>query len=120
MTSKGLCDPIQGTTKESIGVEKFCENGRCGNLTESSIGSSSVIDNEKASCSQSEKNSILESRANRCDSYGLTHSECAKYVSEELERSCGGSYNCIDTARGDWASWKTYAAMTPKFVNQPL
>ena len=98
----------------SFSVEKLCEGGRCGNFTESSFEANHVLQNEKASCSSNEMDNIISNRLSRCDYYNVSHTECITWVEEELERSCGGRYSCIESARGDWSSWKKYSGMSDK------
>ena len=74
-----------------------------------------ISDDQKASCSQSEVNSILNNRLQRCDYYGVSHSTCVEWIEEEVERSCGGKYSCIETTMTEaWASYKTYSGMSSK------
>merc|ERR1712136_306084 len=112
--SNVFCDPInnQNDNKKNA-VEKLCIHENCRQLTESVL-EVKAQDDEKASCSKDQKNSIITSRLSRCDYYNVSHSECIKYVEKELENSCGGSYSCIESARGDWAGFANYYGTSEK------
>ena len=116
MKSNGLCDPIQSDLNTLTIAESLCPNGVCGNVIQSIDAKVESADDARASCSQSEKNSIIYSKLSRCDYYDASHADCSKYINEELKRMCGGSYNCIVTDNYHYAAWSTYNNDTAKLV----
>ena len=117
MESNCLCDPIQGDLNTLTIAESLCPDGVCQNVDESSVRNVDLTDDTKASCSKSQKESNIYSSLTRCDYYDASTSDCVKYVNDELKRTCGGKYHCIQTARGEYATWNTYDHWTSKYEN---
>ena len=97
-------------------MEKLCTNNLCGNSSEFSVEGPSIFDDEKASCSTSDIEGIMQSRLERCDYYNADDWECVSYIHEEVRRSCGLFISCLITTRDDYASWRTYDAFTSRYV----
>ena len=116
MKSNCLCDPIQGDLNILSIAESLCPDEACQNLVESIVPNIDTADDTKASCSASQKESSIYSSLTRCDYYGASYSDCVKYVNDELKRTCGGSHNCIQTGRGNYAGYSTYWHWTEKLV----
>ena len=74
---------------------------------------------DRASCEQN----IIANRIHTCESQNYSLSYCARYINDEMVRTCRGSYNCIvGSKKGDWASWRNYDAMGDRknMKNKPI
>ena len=49
------------------------------------------------SCNTEKIKSLLDDRMKQCKRFNINHKECAPWAGKELERECGGSYNCVVT-----------------------
>ena len=62
----------------------------------------------EASCDNEKIKSFLNDCMEQCNRFNIDHQECVTWATNELQRECGGSYNCIVT---DWtnemAAWST-------------
>ena len=105
---------IQKVLCYCFGGQLLLRSSVCENFIQSIDEKVESADDARASCSQSEKNSIIYSKLSRCDYYGASHADCAKYINEELTRTCGGSHNCIATENYDYAGVSTYYNNTDK------
>ena len=108
----GSCGPIDGDLNELISVEHKVKTDNVEIFSRSELQAEEVIGDEKDSCDKYRKEEIMASRLAKCDYYGITNSECVKYINNELKSSCGGAYNCIVT---DWnvaATYRTYHVAT--------
>ena len=69
------------------------------------------------SCDKQEIKSFLNSQMNQCERSNIDHPVCVEWSSKELERKCGGSFNCIET---DWTittnGWGQYFGYSSKLV----
>ena len=71
------------------------------------LGTRIPIDNEsenellrrrrEASCDTEKIKSFLDDRMKQCKRFNIEHEECAKWAHNELQRECGGIYNCVVT-----------------------
>ena len=51
----------------------------------------------EASCDTEKIKSFLDDRMKQCKRFNIEHEECAKWAHNELQRECGGTYNCVVT-----------------------
>ena len=113
-----LCDQWLGEFKETKTVEKFHEHIHHENCSESALDElrDDDISKHRSSCDKQQINDILHQRLERCDYYILSDHDCVVFVQEELERSCGGMFSCIETKnKKKWAAYKRYDARTKRF-----
>lgn len=108
--SNGSCNTIADTSNVLTSVEKQAINGPGGKNIDLSVESHDGND-ERGYCSNSMIQYIMDSLVPRCDYYNISHSECVKWIGEELESSCSDQFNCIETS-WDYATYRHFAAST--------
>ena len=63
----------------------------------------------ETSCNTERLKSFLNGRMEKCERFNIEHKECATWATQELQRECGRSYNCVLT---DWniemSAWGQY------------
>ena len=84
-------------------------------LTGASVEAIDVVDDGISRCSQAQINNIMDTLADDCDWYNFSHSECVRWIEEELRADCGGQYSCIETTMySAWAASAIYHGITNK------
>ena len=113
--SNSSCNPIEDANpNELVSVEKQAMNDLSGKNTDLSV-ELKVAHDDKGCCSNSQIQSIMDSHIQRCDYYNISHSECVKWIEEEIERSCCSKYSCIETSTGSgYAAYRNFGASTSK------
>ena len=114
-----MCDPLKPDPYASS-VDSLCPDGVCQNGTKSEIQVDNFFDDTKSGCSKSDKESMIYSSLSRCDYYEISQVDCVEYIKAELDGTCGGYHNCIQTGVDEYASWKTYSNWTNKYVTYYL
>ena len=60
-------------------------------------------------CDRKKIQSFLNDRMKQCKRFNIKHAECATWTTKELQRECGGSYNCVVTDySNEIAAWGQY------------
>ena len=98
--------------------DALCESDDCPRLDESISNTHEIIvgDISTTSCSTEYKNSFLSGRLDRCEYYNPTEVECVKWVGEELDRTCGGQHNCVQTTWSGTSGWGHYWGYSSRSV----
>ena len=78
----------------------------------SSIEVIQAIGIKKSNCGKILIDEFLKSYLQRCDYYDISHSDCVKWIEQELNITCRGEYNCIETSPGDLSIRESYSGMS--------
>ena len=71
------------------------------------------VDDEFSRCGRNQIDLFLRHSAEQCDNDNLAHSECIRWIHDELAIKCGGAYNCMETTRYyHWAAYSSYKGMS--------
>ena len=77
-----------------------------------SIEVTQAVGIKKSNCGKVLIDEYLKRYLQRCDVYDISHSDCVKWIEQELRTTCRGEYNCIETSPGDLSIRESYSGMS--------